>query len=302
MTYVIQPGDTIKSISRKFGISKNSILQANRGIKDPNVLLVGANISIPARQEMDEMMPPEDLLGEVQAVGTCPVLRRGSRGPAVVRLQTLLTTAGFNPGATDGIFGSRTFAAVQAFQAANGLAVDGIVGVQTWTALGVNCQAPPPPPPPPIGACPTLRLGTRGNSVVRLQRLLANAGFNPGPIDGIFGPGTLAAVRAFQASRGLRVDGIVGVQTWTALGVNCQVPTPPPTCPTLRRGSRGPAVVMLQRLLNQRGFNVGPVTGFFGPRTEAAVRAFQGSERIPVTGVVDVVTWTALGVNCQRFY
>jgi hypothetical protein len=51
-----------------------------------------------------------------------------------------------------------------------------------------------------------------------LQQQLAAAGFNPGPIDGIFGARTASAVRAFQSARGLKVDGIAGPQTMGALG------------------------------------------------------------------------------------
>lgn len=64
---------------------------------------------------------------------------------------------------------------------------------------------------------PELREGSKGPDVVRLQTLLARAGFSPGTIDGAFGPKTKAAVMAFQRARGLIVDGIVGPQTWGAL-------------------------------------------------------------------------------------
>ena len=83
-------------------------------------------------------------------------------------------------------------------------------------------------PPPPTSNCPTLRFGSRGASVTELQILLRNQGFDPGPIDGIFGNKTQSAVIAFQRSRGLVQDGIVGILTWTALGKNC---TAPVTCP-----------------------------------------------------------------------
>jgi peptidoglycan hydrolase-like protein with peptidoglycan-binding domain len=69
-----------------------------------------------------------------------PTLRRGSRGPDVVKLQQQLSAAGFNPGAADGIFGAKTDAAVRAFQTARGLAVDGIVGPKTWAALASGGQ------------------------------------------------------------------------------------------------------------------------------------------------------------------
>lgn len=64
----------------------------------------------------------------------------------------------------------------------------------------------------------TLRSGSRGEEVRQLQQALAAAGFSPGAIDGIYGPATERAVRAFQQAKGLAVDGIAGPQTWAALG------------------------------------------------------------------------------------
>lgn len=64
---------------------------------------------------------------------------------------------------------------------------------------------------------PTLRQGSRGDAVRRLQRKLTAQGFKPGPVDGDFGPKTDSAVRDFQRSKGLVVDGIVGPKTWNAL-------------------------------------------------------------------------------------
>jgi peptidoglycan hydrolase-like protein with peptidoglycan-binding domain len=64
---------------------------------------------------------------------------------------------------------------------------------------------------------PTVRRGSSGSAVKTLQARLQTLGFDPGPIDGIFGSGTDSAVRAFQRARGLDADGIVGPQTWAAL-------------------------------------------------------------------------------------
>ena len=63
----------------------------------------------------------------------------------------------------------------------------------------------------------TLKEGSRGGEVMLLQRRLAAKGFSPGEPDGIFGPGTEAAVLAFQRSEGLGVDGIVGRETAAVL-------------------------------------------------------------------------------------
>ncbi len=65
---------------------------------------------------------------------------------------------------------------------------------------------------------PTLRRGADGEAVRDVQNRLAAAGYSPGAVDGDFGPNTERAVRRFQSANGLTVDGIVGPQTWSALG------------------------------------------------------------------------------------
>lgn len=75
-----------------------------------------------------------------------------------------------------------------------------------------------------LGAAPStgvvmLKRGASGPAVIALQQKLKAAGFSPGAIDGKFGPGTESAVKAFQRSRGLAADGIVGPLTASALGV-----------------------------------------------------------------------------------
>jgi GH24 family phage-related lysozyme (muramidase) len=64
---------------------------------------------------------------------------------------------------------------------------------------------------------PTLRRGSRGEQVERLQAALAGKGFSPDPVDSDFGPATERAVRRFQRAMSLEVDGIVGPRTWAAL-------------------------------------------------------------------------------------
>jgi hypothetical protein len=69
-----------------------------------------------------------------------PMLRKGSTGPNVLKLQVALLANGFDPGLADGVFGGKTDSAVRAFQGAHGLMADGIVGPNTWAALqaGIN--------------------------------------------------------------------------------------------------------------------------------------------------------------------
>ena len=71
--------------------------------------------------------------------------------------------------------------------------------------------------PNTLKGCPTLRKGAKGNITKLLQERLVNLGYSTNGVDGIFGSGTYSAVREFQKTRGLSVDGIVGQNTWRKL-------------------------------------------------------------------------------------
>ena len=80
--------------------------------------------------------------------------------------------------------------------------------------------APVPPAPAPAHDCAknTVKKGSKGECVKTAQTRLIHHGFEPGPVDGVFGPKTQGAVRYFQETRKLKVDGIVGpAETWPAL-------------------------------------------------------------------------------------
>ncbi|WP_428957276.1 N-acetylmuramoyl-L-alanine amidase [Streptomyces sp. cg35] len=132
-------------------------------------------------------------------------LRSGSSGAQVSAVQSLLDQLGFDAGTVDGSFGTTTAAAVTAFQKARDLGTDGIVGARTWTALLS------------AGDTPVLGQGSTGAAVERLQRALTAALGRTVSADGAFGAGTAQAVRDFQSSRSLGVDGQVGPATWSAL-------------------------------------------------------------------------------------
>lgn len=68
-----------------------------------------------------------------------------------------------------------------------------------------------------LKGCPTLKRGAKGNITKLLQEKLVKLGYNTNGVDGIFGSGTYSAVREFQKTRGLSVDGIVGQNTWRKL-------------------------------------------------------------------------------------
>lgn len=154
---------------------------------------------------------------------TWPTVRKGDSGPTVKSLNEMLAEADFDA-PNSSRFASRTHSAVKAYQESRRLTVDGIVGLQTWTALLKDLPAIPASgvspfkiESKPTPGRPLVESGDEGPVVEELQRRLDDEGFDPGEIDGIFGPKTKSSVIAFQKSNGLEVDGIVGPQTWRAL-------------------------------------------------------------------------------------
>lgn len=142
-----------------------------------------------------------------------------------------------------------------------------------------------------ISPWPVVKSGSNGHPIKTLQYLLRARGPSV-VIDGVFGPHTEAAVKAFQTSRGLAADGIVGPMTWTAIVVQ------------VKQGSQGDAVRGVQEEFQFRNLSGDPskgpqVDGIFGPKTDAAVRGFQQAlsldiPSVKVDGIVGPVTWQAL--------
>ncbi|MFL5349981.1 MAG: peptidoglycan-binding protein [Hyalangium sp.] len=108
---------------------------------------------------------------------------------------------------------------------------------------GTTPSKPTTKPTGSTGSTPTLngllKNGSRGAQVLDAQKELKAAGFNPGPLDGIFGPKTEAAVKSFQKAHGLAQDGIVGPKTWGALKGDRFEPGKPSTGGTGGKPSTG---------------------------------------------------------------
>lgn len=133
-------------------------------------------------------------------------------------------------------------------------------------------------------ANPTIKKGSTGTAVRTAQRNLTRRYYDPGPVDGIFGAKTESATKWYQSDHGLKPDGIIGPKTWKGLDP-----------PTVRKGSSGEAVKMLQKILKDWGYNPGPVDGDFGTKTEKAVKQFQTDLRLEDDGIVGPRTWAMLG-------
>lgn len=148
-----------------------------------------------------------------------PTLRKGSKGAAVREAQQLLNAWDSTLQlAEDGVYGTATKSAVEAFQRAHSLDADGVLGPKTWAVLlaldmddGDEDDEDTLPPPRP-----TITQGSKGEDVRELQRMLRSLGYTL-EIDGKCGPITVQCVKSFQGTSGLPRSGVVDAQTWAAL-------------------------------------------------------------------------------------
>ena len=135
------------------------------------------------------------------------------------------------------------------------------------------------------------RPGDEGPEILDIQRRLIVCGevVDPSEVTGRFGPATEAAVRSFQARRNLRVDGLVGPDTWGQL-VEAGFHIGDRTLYLHAPPFRGDDVRTLQRKLNALGFDAGREDGVYGPRTDRAMREFQRNVGDEPDGVVGLHT------------
>ncbi|SDN39383.1 3D (Asp-Asp-Asp) domain-containing protein [Fictibacillus solisalsi] len=135
-------------------------------------------------------------------------LKQGMWDKDVHQLQQSLKDKGyFHYTKTTGYYGDITTASVKDFQKKNGLKVDGITGKQTAEALLQSS----------LNKSNLLQQGSKGYAVSGLQSELKDQGFYNYTVDGIYGPVTVRAVKAFQTAKGIGIDGITGPQTIKAL-------------------------------------------------------------------------------------
>ena len=231
------------------------------------------------------------------------ILRPGMSGLDVKYTQDRLKELDYYTGASDGQYGDATEAAVRWFQENNGLKVDGKVGEKTAQvlfstgALGSEESVPDVP-----ADDRTLREGDEGDDVLAVQVRLTALGYYTGKLDGIYGKGTITAMKAFQGRNNLKVDGICGPNTLMVLysdsaidaGSTQQpeadpIPTGKPTS-ILRPGDKGDEVKSVQNRLQELGYYDDKIDGIYGDDTTEAVRFFQSRNGLKVDGKVGANT------------
>ena len=157
--------------------------------------------------------------------GSTPLVKLYHKGEPVRRIQKAVGIT------VDGYFGPNTKNAVQAFQRKHGLAADGIVGPDTWGAINGGKKPKPATPKAPKFPLPKGHwYGVESKNpknhsgyyqkdragIRQLQQGLKDRNWKIS-VDGIYGPATRQIVTSFQRKAGIRVDGAVGQQTWTAI-------------------------------------------------------------------------------------
>lgn len=286
-------------------------------------------IATPEVQKLIFEEKPLNAKGKKTDVKTLPPIegyemRLNDQGAAVTELQKKLATLGYYTGSYTTVFHSATQKAVKNFQKDHSMTVDGVVGEKTWRLLNLlsATSAPGTATPVPQNTPLTqqnvivMQNGTRGQAVVRLQERLMELGYYSCEADGIYNSDDIAAVRAFQKRNDLKADGIAGLDTQQKLysdyavaaeNSTVKLPTPIPfTTPdvtiTLRTGSSGAYVRLLQERLTVLGYYHNAVDGEYGSGTLRAVVEFQQFHGLDADGVAGRATQQMLYSNNAKTY
>ena len=246
-------------------------------------------------------------------------LKEGMKDSSEVKaMQARLIELGYLTGSADGDFGASTRAALIAFQKNAGLTADGIAGATTIKALNsssapkASASATAAPTSSTAATYTTLKQGSNGESVKKLQKRLIELGYLTGSADGDYGRATTDAVKAFQKQAGLTADGIAGASTQKAVyssdakskkteadEIEDQLDS---IKSTLSMGSSGSEVTSLQKRLINLNYMSGSADGSFGAKTRDAVMLFQKQTGLTVDGKAGKTTISKLFASSAEKY
>ncbi|MBO4848261.1 MAG: peptidoglycan-binding protein [Clostridia bacterium] len=202
---------------------------------------------------------------------------KGDEGTDIAELQKRLHELDYLESVT-GVFDDATELAVRDFQEKNELEVDGMVGSQTKEALYSEDAVPF-----------SLYIGSEGEDVRLYQEKLYDLGYLANQPNGIYGEATVRAVKRFQERNAIIVDGHVGPSTKEALmSKNAKYNK-------IELTMSGLDVYRIQYQLYKLNYMTrSEVTGYFGAKTENAVKAFQKTNKLTVDGTVAKETFQML--------
>ncbi len=221
-------------------------------------------------------------------------LKSGDKGAEVKKLQERLKELGYYTSVIDSEYGSKTIAAVKAFQKKNGLTADGLAGEATLKKVYASSAVKNGTTT--TTTTTTLKSGAKGEAVKELQRRLKELSYYNNSIDGDYGAKTVVAVKAFQKKNGLTADGVAGSSTLkklnstSAVKANTTTNNNTTTTDGLKSGDKGTEVKKLQERLKELGYYTSAIDSQYGAKTIAAVKAFQQKNGLTVDGVASSAT------------
>lgn len=232
-------------------------------------------------------------------------IRENSSGATVSKVQTELKALGYYYGQITGNAGPKTVAAIKSFQGKNGLTADGIAGPQTIAKIDAAYEAKGGSSSGSGSSASGLKLNSKGTDVRNLQQDLTTLGYYWAEITGNFGAKTETAVKRFQEENGLTADGVAGTKTLNAIAAAVARKGGTPASggsagTTLKLNSQGTKVSQLQTDLKQLGYYYAEITGNFGAKTEAAVKAFQKAKGLTADGVAGPKTLNAIAAAVDK--
>ncbi len=195
----------------------------------------------------------------------------------IANTQSELRRRGYDVPVVSGELDAKTQAAIRAYQEQSGMQVTG----RASQALLDRLQASEGPSD----------TQTRQELVRTVQAELNDLGYNGGPADGVFGPSTRSAVRAYQTDNNLPVTG----QVTQSLLIHMQEHG---TVSGREREQREMALAVEEEL-SRRGYNTGPVDGVVDSSTRTAVRTYQSDAGIAIDGQVDAELLASLRTDPQ---
>lgn len=214
------------------------------------------------------------------------VMQTGDDGDAVEGVQQRLYELGYLARSNvDGSFGEKTETAVKEFQSKNKLKpVDGKVGNLTLEALyGED----------PVANAYTY--GDEGDTILYYQKILKKLGYITFTADGRMGRSTVNAVKDFQEANGLTRDGSLGPQTRELLDSGDALPK------MIRLGDSGSDVEAVQKRLIKLGYlSSSSATGYYGYKTEEAIKLFQKRNSLTQDGTVGAATLSKLNSSSAK--
>ena len=232
------------------------------------------------------------LLVCVCAAASAQTYRLGDEADEIATIQTALKQLKLYTGEITGHYGSKTEAAVKAFQKKYALEDDGIAGDETIKELykAADISGSSSSSSSSSSDSSALRHGSRSEGVRQMQEDLKKLGYYSGTVSGHYGTLTEAAVTNFQKDNGLSADGIAGSKTLEKIASKLSSGSSSSSSSSsssglLKYGVKSDAVRTLQQNLKSLGFYTGSVTGNFGNLTKEAVYDFQKANGLSADGI-----------------